>query len=219
MAAISSVKKLGNEMKLLEEQSDRCIPSDHYYIICLCVEEPREGTEDLLERWSQDILTLNPEHRPLVSYHFQNTVCTMYSCLEEDQTHYLEGRQSSLISEYVSLLSRFVKSRVRCHIIEFEYRTQVISYFLWKIHTNSKECLRSQSDGTISAQDIQNKTFGELTSKLQEETEVKWSDIPKSSRYGTFYKLKKKKGNVFISSLSEVFDARDVKKYTSFVFE
>ena len=75
----------------------------------------------------------------------------------------------------------------------------------------------NSSSGTITAADINTKTSSELMSMLKE-SGADWDAISDTEKYGIFYKLKKRRGKVIVSSISEAFDARDTRKYTTFIF-
>lgn len=218
--SISNVKKIRNEMTDLEKDSDRCISSYNYYILILSVgtlEESNVKTSSELHEISKKLLTKNIYHQPLVSYVFLNNIYLVYSCVDESSEHYKNGSHHKIISEYVSSISMGLKKRVYGSIVELETKTSVATYFTWKIHSNSLEYMAKVSKKKISSNDTKNKTLGELIITLQENG-VEWNDLESCDKYGTFYKLKKKKGKIIIVELSEFFDSRDMKKYISFIF-
>src|SRR5690348_1229711 len=150
MASTSNIKKLTNEMSLFEEQSDRYIPGDKYYVVnIICT------TKDSLRKFSQTLLT--HDLQPLVSYLFGNSISLVYSSVGENQTHNLNGSHHKIISMFCSEITLNLKCPVKCSIVEFDTRTQVTSYFLWKVHNNSMTCLISKSKKKISAPDTKNK--------------------------------------------------------------
>ena len=90
-------------------------------------------------------------------------------------------------------------------------------YCSYLVHRNSRESMIKSSD-SLSTIDIRNHTHKELVDKLKNNG-VEWENLSSDEKYGTFYKLKKKKGGkIVISSLSEAFDARNMKKYSVFMF-
>lgn len=210
MASTSNIKKLTNEMSLFEEQSDRYIPGDKYYVINITCD-----TKDSLRKISQTLLT--HELQPLVSYLFGSSISLVYSSVGDGQAHNLSGSHHKIISVFCSEITLELGCSVRCSIVEFDSRTQVTSYFLWKVHNNSMLCLISKSKKKISVSDTKNKTFTELLETLNSNGVV-WQNIPKEDRYGTFFKLRRKK-TVTVVTFSEASDAREMKKYSSFIFE
>lgn len=218
--SISNVKKLRNEMTDLEKESDRYIPSYNYYILVLTIGTLGEAdvkTPSELHEISKKMLTRNIHHQPLVSYVFLNNIYLVYSCVDEEYEHYKNGSHHTIISEYVSSLSMELKKRVYGSIIELETKTSVATYFTWKIHSNSLGYMVKVSKKKITYNNTKNKTLGELIIILKENG-IEWNDLESCDKYGTFYKLKKKKGKVVIVELSEFFDSRDMKKYINFIF-
>jgi len=210
----SNVRKLQNEMVAIEEESDRFVPLDSYYCINITIPELDSDTNDLAIKF----LTKNMKHQPLFTYSFDKTLLLFYSCMEEGKSHYLNGSHHSLISEYTSILVLETGKPVNCSIVEFDSRVCVSTYFLWKTHDNSKKCMVGSSDGKISFVDTKTKTSNELIDILKT-LDITWEGIPTHVKFGTFYKLKKRKGKVVISKLSENFDSRENKRYSNFMFD
>lgn len=216
--ATSNIKRLRNEMRMLEDESDRYIPFDLYYIVKIQCET---SNTQAAEKWGKNFLTRNPSHQPLVSYIFKTEssveIVLVYSCLEESEEHWNDGSHSEIVSHYSSLLSRELRSKVNVKIVEFETRTHVLTYLSWLIHENSRVSMVLSSANEVTASDIRSHTHQELLEKL-DSVGVDWEAFEPSEKYGTFYKLKKRKGKVVIASMSEAFDARDTRKYSAFVF-
>lgn len=212
----SNLKRLCHEISSIEHDSDRYIPFDSYYIIHTRVLEG-QVTHKELESWCKDLLSYK-DHQPLVLYLYDHDIYAMYSCLEKGE-HYLKGSHQALCSKYVSYFNNLIKgeSKVECRIIEIDTQTQVFAYFSYKVFINSQQSLIDLSNGKLTQKDIVYKTLQELIDMLKE-TGVDWDEIPKIKRYGTFYKLKKKKNKVTIISMSEKLDFREVKKYNTFLF-
>ncbi len=210
----SNIKKLNNEMTMLEEISDRYISCENYYVIKILMSV---GVDKEIQEWTRELLSKNKNHQPLVVYTFGNEICMLFSCLEEGE-HYLSGSHQRLCSEYASIYSRMVGNNVECKIVEMKTHTQVFTYFSWKVFNNSRRKIIDLSDGQITSKDIMYRTSSEIIDTLKE-IGVEWEECPNDLRYGVFYKLRRKrKGKVVISSLSEPFDSRENKKYISFLF-
>jgi len=222
-------------MTILEKESDRYILFNDYYILILNIGEifykksptksekrsplKSESSRPLnVHDLAKKLLSRNTFHQPLATYVFGNSIFLVYSCVDEEQTHYKDGSHHKIISEYVSMLSIELKRTISGSIVELDTRTSVSTYFAWKIHSNSLEFMVEVSKGQISLNDTKTKTMGELTIILQD-NDVDWNSASLApEKYGVFYKLKKKKGKVVIVDLSELFDSRDMKKYTNFIF-
>ena len=77
--------------------------------------------------------------------------------------------------------------------------------------------LSSVSKEKISKKDTIYYTISELIKRLNDGG-IDWDNIPNIEKYGSFYKLKKKKSKLYISPFSETFDGVDTKKYMTYLF-
>ncbi len=213
----SYAKRLHNEMVLLEEQSDHYISYEKYYVINIEIIQGNISPEKV-QKWSKIFLTKNL-NRPIVVYVYQLTISLIFSCLEENESHYLGGSHQNIISEYTSVVANMIpnESNIKCNIVEFDTQTQIFTYFLWKVYCNSRNCINKILPNNISLNYIKSLTLEESITMLKD-LGIDWSNLPNTERYGTFYKLKKKKNKIVVISLSEKFDARDSRKYTNFIF-
>ena len=219
----STVKKLHNEICSFEENSDSYISYDKYYVIRVTVTyDDKIPDEDRdLHTIAQELLSLNSDHQPLVTYTHDNEVLLLFSCLTEGEKHYLGGSHQLLCSEYCSIfLDTFACSvrRANCRIIEFPTQTKVFAYFSWVVYQCTLSAIVSLSKNQIKEKDTCSFPITELVEKLESKYNVKWSQVDNSIKYGTFYKLKKKKSKIYISSTSEALDAREDRKYISYLF-
>ncbi len=220
----SNVKRLHNEIVSLEESSDFCIHHDKYYIIRITILYHQSVAEEKkdLHTITQELLSLNSEHQPLITYTHDNEVFMLFSCLSEGEKHYLNGSQQLLCSEYCSIfynnspLTGF--SKVICRIIEFSTQTKVFAYFSWVVYQCTLATIISLSRKRITEKDTSTFPITELVEMLETKCNIKWSKEDSSDKYGTFYKLKKKKSKLYISSMSEAFDAREDRKYIAYLF-
>jgi hypothetical protein len=219
--SISNVKKVYSEMTMIESNSDYCIPYNKYYILNLVIKSSTKNSskdnKSNLHILAKKYLSRNLDHQPLVVYIFKNNISLIFSCSEENKQHYKNGSHHKIISEYVSIMSRDLKTDVYGSIVELETRTSVATYLIWKVHSNSLKYIIDSSNGTISTIDTTNKTLSELKEDLQN-IDIILDDVPSQDKYGIFYKLKKKKTEVVIDFLSEFLDSRDIKKYINFIF-
>jgi len=171
---------------------------------------------------AQELLSLNSEHQPLATYTRDNEVLILFSCLADGEKHYLNGSQQLLCSEYCSIFYNNLPSggisKVICRIIEFSTQTKVFAYFSWAVYQCTLATIISLSKKQIKEKDTNSFPITELVEKLETKCDVKWSKVDNSDKYGTFYKLKKKRSKLYISSMSEAFDARDDRKYIAYLF-
>lgn len=215
--SISVIRRLRNEMKALEENTDKYIPPELYYIVKIRIQC---SDRDSIEKWAKIFLSSNLDHQPLATYTFvdqTSEIILIFSRLEEENDHWHQGSHSLIISHYVSTLSKEFDGDVSAKLVEFASKTQVLAYFSLLVHDNSRRNMILSSRNNISSIEIRNCTHQELLDKL-EEYGVDWELTDPSQKYGTFYKLRKKKGKVMLSTISEAFDARDTKKYSMFIF-
>jgi hypothetical protein len=230
--SISNVKKVYSEMLKIEEDSNYCVPFHKYYILNLTVDLSSTKNKDTksknagkvssniqldLDSLAKKLLSRNIEHQPLSVYIFNNNISLIFSCSEENENHYKNGSYQKIISEYVSSLSRELNRNVDGSIVELESKTTVITYFIWKVHSNSFNYMIENSEGVVSINDTKAKTLGELINVLQT-VNIIWDDVNSKDKYGIFYKLKKKKNTIIIDSLSEFLDSRNIKSYITFIF-
>ena len=222
----SNVKRLHNEIISLEESSDFCVPRDKYYIIRITIlyHQSVADEEKDLHTITQELLSLNSGHQPLVTYTHGNEVLMLFSCLSEGEKHYLNGSRQLLCSEYCNVFysklphAASPSFKVVCRIIEFSTQTKVFAYFSWVVYQCTLAAIISLSKKQITERDTSSFPITELVEKLEIECCVKWSKVSNSDKYGTFYKLKKKKSKLYISSMSEAFDAREDRKYITYLF-
>nr|QBK86651.1 MAG: hypothetical protein LCMAC102_04470 [Marseillevirus LCMAC102] len=210
-------KRLHNEMILLEEQCDRYISYEKYYVINIEIIQGDISSEEI-QKWSKTFLTSN-RNRPIAVYIYQLTISLIFSCLEENESHYLQGSHQNIISDYTSIVTNMIQteSNVKCNIVEFDTQTQIFTYFLWKVYCNSRNCINKISPNNIKLTYIKSLTLSELINMLKD-LGIDYSNLPSMERYGIFFKLKRKKNKIVVVSLSEEFDARDTRKYTNFIF-
>ncbi len=227
----SNVKRLHNEIISLEEGSDVCISHDKYYVIRITIlQNPLSSSEVhmvdnekyTLSTIAQELLSLNSKHQPLVTYTHGDEILILFSCLSEGEKHYLNGSQQLLCSEYCNVfyskLPYNSSTKVICRIIEFSTQTKVFAYFSWTVYQCILSTIISLSRNRITEKDTGIFPITELVEMLETKCNIKWSKEDICEKYGTFYKLKKKKSKLYISSMSEAFDAREDRKYITYLF-
>ena len=213
----SNFKKIQNEMIMFETQSNKFIQKKNYYAIWLNVINFKCDDFDYLCDISKNLLIKNSNHQPLLTYAHNNSICLLYSCVNEESSHYKNGNQYKIISEYVSFLVKKTKRNVTCKIVEYETKTEILTYFTWKVYKNFLKKILLLSEGKIDKADLKNKTNFELKNKLSD-LNVNLDEVKTEKKFGIFFKLKKISDEVIIYEMSELFDTRDIQKYNSYFF-
>lgn len=209
MSTISFAKKVQNDMEMIEMESDRHIEQTKYYLIHL---HDSNLDSESVKVYGKTLLANNQEHIPLAVYIFDTHIYLIFSCVDPESKHYQNGSQQKIISEYVSYASLKLNSaNISCKIVEFATQTQVITYFTWKIYNNSKNYISSLLKKEID------KTIMESIEELKKNGII-WDEILPENKYGSFYKLKKMNDKIYISTLSEYFDANNFQKYINYIF-
>ena len=233
MAAGTHIKHLQNEMNELESINDNNIGRDKYYVITIDLPshlggetDSRNTTETLsneIHNYAQHLLC-QTDNQPNAVYIFGKSISMIFAPTEQKEL-FLGGSHQKLSSHYGSLLCSWLYNSnldcgemvCHCKIIEVETKAKIFTYFSWKIFSNSQKVMKELSNGKITNNIILRQTKMELK-KILEDEGIDWDKIKSHEKYGTMYSLKKKRAGVVIATLSEVFDARDVKKYESFIF-
>jgi hypothetical protein len=212
MSTLSSSKRIQNDIASHEENSDRRIPSDLYYVIVIEVSSDCDVLA-VVKGWLKD----RPFHSALVAYVYHHEIYLLFSSVE-DKEHYLKGSHQALCSEYASLATLEFEGKTNVKIVELESRTKVLIYFQTKVFENSKRSAQSLSKNTISKKEICQLTFGEIVSALQDRASVAWDKIPLVDRFGMFYKYVLRGEKERFSVLSEHINLQDLEKYTTYFF-
>jgi len=210
----SSVKRLTNEMISIENNSSKFIPKDNYYIVKIRIDEQKNNE---MKNLAELMLYSSPQ--PICVYYTCSEVDLVFSCVEEDEVHQFEGSHHRIVSHYAKEFARESKKSniVDINIVELNSQTQVITYLGWVVFQTSQNAMQKLSDGKITDKLVHFRTEKELQDILTQEG-VDWDKVSSFEKYGTFIRLRKKKDNVYITELSEQFDAREYKRYTSFIF-
>lgn len=211
---ISSTKRVCNDMHFLEESNATTIPPDNYYILKIKVYDTDKLDRSLLET----ILKENP--KPLVVYYAYDIILILFSCVKGNAIeHQLKGNHDLIVSKYVRFFTLQLPHAkdITAEIFHFHTRTIVFTYLSWIIFGVSQNSFLRLSQGRITVKDLQFLTEKELKNKFSEKGDV-WDELDSHEKYGTLINAKQTKNCVEFSSLSEPFDARDTKKYMTFIF-
>lgn len=217
MSGYSSSKRVQNDISVCEENSDRHIPSDKYYVVFIELEAP--STKTTLASTVKMFLKTRNDHRALAVYVYKNEAHLLFSSVEEGD-HYLRGSHHAICSEYASLvtLEHHCKSRVK--IVEMDSRTVILVYFQTKVFENAKRSAYSLSKDTFTKKEVNQLTFGEIIPLLKERASVSWDTLPGGDRFGTFYKyIVGTDGKEKFMTLTGMIDMQDPEKYTLYFFE
>lgn len=217
MSRFSSSKRLQNDIATHEENSDRRIVSDMYYIIFIELSDEQKNTSDtssVVKTW----LATRNEHRALAAYVYKNELYLLFSSVEGKE-HYLKGSHQALCSEYASIATLQFGCKVSVRIIEIESRTRILVYFQTKIFENTKKSVICLSKNSITKKEVSQLTLGEVVQILQERSSVIWDKISPTERFGIFYKYSIESGKEKFITMSEMINIQDMDKYTSYFFE
>lgn len=214
--ALSSLQRISNDMTLCEEDSDHKVKPENYYIVRI---ELLDDEGDLCEFAKKDIMAKHVMGFPvLCAYVYYGTAYILFSSTDS-KPHYLEGSHHALCSHYASNASIYTGYQTKCGVIEFNSRTKILIYFQMKVFDNMKASMRFLSNITIDKKESATLTQKELVDTLEKRASVKWESALPSERFGTFYKYHVlANGTKKFSTLSELFDVKNMDKYTSYIF-
>ena len=212
----SSSKRLQNDILSYETSSDRKIPSNMYYIISVSLEEGKVCSSLIKKLIRQNY---GGDETPLICYAYSNVVYLLFSSLENPESeHYLGGSHQKLCSYFSSMISREKSTNVVCSIIELDSRTKILVYFQTKVYENTKKAVERLLKGKVGKKELELLSITESLELLKTNS-INWSSIPSIERFGTFYKyVEGEGGKGKLSTLSELFDVRDMGKYNDYFF-
>jgi hypothetical protein len=212
----SSSKRLQNDVLNYESSSDRKIASNMYYIVCIHLETNSDGPSLIKKLIRQDF---EGDGAPLAAYTYFNDVYLVFSSLEESKgEHYLGGSHQKICSYFASSIARLIDMNIVCSIVELDSRTKVLVYFQTKIYENAKKSIMVLLKGKVKRKEIDSLSMFELLELLKKHSII-WTDLPSIERFGMFYKyiqVEGEKGK--LSTLSELIDIREIRKYTTYLF-
>ncbi len=211
-------KLVHNIMETMEENSNKFIESGCYYIVNIRVSSDKEKNEAYKE-WAKTLLTTKTEkERPIVVYTHANEISLLFSCVSDNDFHYLKGSHQDICSYYACYFCKLSQSyNIKCNIVEFRQRSDIFGYLMWKIHQNTKKCINNVCKKLVSSKELEDKPLEELKT-IMTSYDIDWDQITDEEKYGKFQRLRRKKKKLLILSLSEPFNAQDTKKYMSYLF-
>jgi len=214
---MSAVKRLQNSIAVCEEESDRCIPPESYYIIKFVL-DARIDVDNII-RYGKEILLDKSNNIPLVFYSFGHDLYILFSSMEEDgKAHYLQGRHHDLCSKYASHATLYFQYEVIARIVELTTRTKVLAYFHTKVYENTRDAMVTLSREKLSKREASQLTLGEIKRILQERSKVIWDKISTKERFGEFYKVREVDGKKKYTVMSEMINLQETQRYSDYVF-
>ena len=211
---ISSTKRVHNDMHSLEEENITIIPPKDYYALKIKF----YSSEKLDSLVPEKLLNENP--KPLVVYYSHDFMLVLFSCAKELSNHQFNGNHNLIVSKYARFFAQNYPAAkdITVEIVHLHSRTVIFTYLSWIIFQTSQNNLVRLSKGLITPKDLQFLTEKELKTKFSEGNNLKWDDLDPHEKYGTVLHMRQIKKSTEYFGLSELFDARDTKKYTTFIF-
>lgn len=221
--AMSNTKRIINELCTLETESAAIIPRDSYYILKIRIEASKKIKESYLSDVAEKLLLTDPN--PSSVYYSNGLLLLIFPATEDTEdendtvTHQLEGNHDLIVSKYCMLLSKLLPTdNISVQIIHLLSKTKVFSYLSYIIFTEYQNMIVKLSEGEITVKELNFRTDNELKNILLTKHKVDLDKIPAEHKYGVVMNVKRVKNKVNYTRMSEAFDARDTKKYISFIF-
>jgi hypothetical protein len=211
---ISSTKRVHNDMHSIEEENLTIIPPEDYYALKIKFYESEKLDRSISEK------LLNETPKPLVVYYSHDFMLVLFSSMKESLRHQLNGNHNLIVSKYARFFAQNCPTAkdISIEIVHLHSRTIIFTYLSWIIFQTFQNNLVRLSKGHITPKDLQFLTEKELKTKFSECNNSKWDNLEPHEKYGTVLHMKQIKKTTEYFGLSELFDARDTKKYTSFIF-
>lgn len=215
----SSMKRILNELQTLESESVTTIPTNYCYVLKIKVTKPQD-----MGFICEKLLLSQP--RPSSVYYSKNVVLLIFpaSSLTDDPSdttlHQLCGNHHLIVSKYVRLLSSYFETdcEVTVEIVHFSSKTKVFSYVSYIIFLELRSTLEKLANNKITSKEFTFRTEQEINNMLLERCNIDIENVDPVEKYGVLMNAKSVKGRTIYSRLSEPFDARNTKKYISFMF-
>lgn len=207
---------ISNEMKILENESDRIIDPEHFYIVRISLSGD-EISFSLMKKWGLRCFK-QKAYSPSSIYIYSSTLFLIFPCCVEDEEHCLGGSHHSIVSYFTRKISTYCSHAISIStsIIEFESKIKVLTYLSHCVYSNNVSYISTLLKSYDDSFNIGSKTRNELLDLLKEKGCV-WEEKDNIEKYGIFFRLNIKKGKNVVSSLSELVDWRDNSKYLTFI--
>jgi hypothetical protein len=233
----SNTKRIINELSTLETESASIVPSNYCYILKIKVCGPHKDSLNSacnaesksllgsLNKIAESLLLTDPA--PSSVYYSRDILLLIFSAAQELSeentavTHQLDGNHNLIVSRYCVMLARLLPTveKIDIRIVHLSSKTAVFSYLSYIIFTEYQESILLLSKGKITNKDLNFRTDNELRQLLITKCNVNLDDeVPPENKYGVLLRAKRIKNKANYVKMSELFDARDTKKYISFIF-
>ena len=213
----SSSKRLSNDILNIVKSSDKKIPPSSYYVIRIKFLEKQDDKEfcTIAKFYlSSSIISYNSSELPLITYVSEDEIFFLYSSIDETSEHNLGGSHQNLCSDISSVLTKKCNCLVKCSIVEFESRAQILAYFHIEVYNTMTNFMNDMLGEQLSTSSL---TFQEAKDVFDKHCSKKWKDQESHKKFGSFYKYTNSSGGKFLV-LSEVIDMRNVEKYEEYIF-
>lgn len=204
---------------MIESSSNMTIPQEHHYIISVVIQKTTThelNCKKLCEFASTEILRGSVNHKPLLTYYYDDKIIAVFSC-SNDRPHYMNGSYCKILSQWCSNFVLKLQTHVECNIIQFETKTRLLMYIMHEVYNNQAKTFLRLGEGFITEKDVVTLTEGELKSKLESKG-IHWKSLTLKEKYGVFYKLTKKNNHVSAERTSMRPSASKMEAYRTLVF-
>jgi hypothetical protein len=124
------------------------------------------------------------------------------------------------VSKYTRLLCLHLTDAkdITVEMVHLSSKTKVFSYISCIVFLEYRETLIRLSNGKLTQKELNFRTENELKELIVERCNVDMDNVDPIEKYGELVRMKRTKTKAIYTKLSEPFDARDIKKYTGFIF-
>lgn len=216
MSASSCAKTLGNVIANIEHMRDHIIQDNMYHIVRIegvDIETTRSHSIKYLETQISGV-------SPLAVYYFNDVIFLFFPFGSKP----FRGRYNEIISYFTNDMTlKTQKPRIKCNIIEFPTKQQLVVYVLYNIHKFFLEFVLSISPNTTE-DDILEKTLYEINEMLLHER-IELSGYPDIQKYGEYLRIKtnqqdtKRSGGSSLSGIVGNYDMNNIDTYIKFIFQ
>jgi len=206
--SVSYIRKLQNEIALYEENSDRKIPSESYYVVVVAIDGMTGKKTDALTKYAEEILTVVEGSSPTLIYVYPPSIYYLYSSVDEKSEHVHGGSHHGICSEFSSIASIITGIPSLTYLVELETKSQVVAYFCLKSFENTRNSIVVLSKEKVTRKDVTQYTLGESIELFDKKSGSNWDKISSKERFGVF--IKGKEGSRKCSSTTLDFKESEV---------
>ena len=228
-----AIRRLQNDVAIIEDTSDRKIPFGFYYIVKIGIRSSDHIPNTI---WTPQKLlrkTFGSDGSPISVYenYFGATpggenlreIYLLFSCLENGN-HYLAGSQQKICSEFVTEATLEYKTHVTCSIIEFDSRTKIQIYFQTKMYeftlSQIRDIIKNMSDHDDFSGIKESLEFIKKNAKKHGISPNVWETTDPERKYGVFYKILNAdgEGKKKIAKFSSFIDLENIDAFSNYLF-